>query len=598
MARIVNQTLFRRVLYRTLIVPLVLLATLPTLLSYLGQDLVNASASEHQTIETISAAHETEKLIIDSETGLRGYQLTGNISFLEPYQWAESSLPSRWEHLHQLVRNNPDRIRILNQLEHAYNQWKAFATRAIEGRRLGGTGSTEFNLEGRTLMDEARQNLLQFNAAEDKELAENSASVDAMRRVVHRFRYAAAALIFFVTGIWTWRQLRFLAKNYEASLEELTEQKEWFRVTLTSIGDAVIVTNRDGKVSFINPEAERLTGWEWKDAQDKSLRAIFRIVNEQTRHPADDPVEKVFRDQRVVGLANHTLLISKHGVEWPIEDSASPIYGNTGEIMGVVLVFHDATELRRAEKLLKNYSNDLEKKVLERTIELHRTINDLQAFSYSVSHDLRAPLRAMQAYAQVLQDDYGDKLDGTGRDYLARVASSAQRLDALIQDILTYSRLGGEQQAIQPVNLDQLMTDIVEQYPSIKEASAAIDVRRPLAVVMGHEPALTQVISNLLGNALKFVPPDRTARIIVATEVKENTVILSISDNGIGIRPEDHARIFKMFEQVDGKKYTGTGIGLAIVKRAVEQMQGTVGLESAVGEGSRFWIELLKPRPA
>jgi signal transduction histidine kinase len=115
---------------------------------------------------------------------------------------------------------------------------------------------------------------------------------------------------------------------------------------------------------------------------------------------------------------------------------------------------------------------------------------------------------------------------------------------------------------------------------------------------MGHEPALTQVISNLLGNALKFVPPDRKARIILSTELRENTVVLSVSDNGIGVRPEDHARIFKMFEQVDGKKYAGTGIGLAIVKRAVEQMHGNVGVESTVGEGSRFWIELLKPRPS
>ncbi len=596
MARIVNQKLFRRVLYRTLIVPLVLLAFLPWTLAYLGQDLVDATASEQRSVEIIAASHETEKLIVDSETGLRGYQLTGNLSFLEPYQWAESSLPSRWEHLRELVRSNPEQTRDLEDAERSFQRWKTFAERAIEQRRVGGTGTTEFNVEGKAAMDATRKSLLEFNIAEQKSLTSHSAAVASTRRLVHIFRYAVAAAIFLITGVWAWRQLRFLAHSYEESLAELNKQKEWFRVTLTSIGDAVIVTNRDGKVTFINPEAERLTGWEWKDAKEKSLRAIFRIINEQTRHPADDPVEKVFRENRVVGLANHTLLIAKNGTEWPIEDSASPINGQDGEIIGVVLVFHDATEIRRAEKLLKNYSNDLEKKVLERTIELHRTINDLQAFSYSVSHDLRSPLRAMQAYAQVLQDDYGSKLDETGRDYLSRVSNSAQRLDALIQDILTYSRLGGEQQSIQPVDLNRLVTDIVEQYPSLKEVSHAIEVRQPLAAVMGHEPALTQVISNLLGNALKFIPADRVPRIIVSTEAKENTVLLSVSDNGIGVRAEDQARIFKMFEQVDGKKYSGTGIGLAIVKRAVEQMQGSVGVESTLGEGSRFWVELLKPR--
>jgi PAS domain S-box-containing protein len=257
---------------------------------------------------------------------------------------------------------------------------------------------------------------------------------------------------------------------------------------------------------------------------------------------------------------------------------------------------NDATEVRLAARILKTHAEELEQKVLVRTLELQSTISELEAFSYTVSHDLRAPLRAMQGYTHVLLEDFADKWGNEERDLLNRINKAAERLDILIQDLLTYSKVSKRRQAIVPVNLDRLVQDILTQYPTFQDAQLSIEVLRPLEPVMGNESGLTQVISNLLTNAVKFTSPDRPQKIRVWTEAKEFTVRLWIEDNGIGIDSENHLRIFKMFEQVDGKRFEGTGMGLAIAAKGVEGMQGSIGLESNLGSGTKLWIELLKPK--
>ena len=256
---------------------------------------------------------------------------------------------------------------------------------------------------------------------------------------------------------------------------------------------------------------------------------------------------------------------------------------------------NDATEIRLASRILKTHAEDLEQKVAVRTLELQSTINELEAFSYTVSHDLRAPLRAMQGYTHALLEDFADKWGAEERDLLARINKAAERLDTLIQDLLTYSKVSKRRQAIVPVNLDHLVQDILTQYPTFQDAKLSFEVVRPLEPILGNESGLTQVISNLLTNAVKFVSPDRLQMIKIWTEAKEFTVRLWIEDNGIGIDSENHLRIFKMFEQVDGKRFEGTGMGLAIAAKGVEGMQGSIGLESNLGSGTKVWIELLKP---
>jgi PAS domain S-box-containing protein len=451
-------------------------------------------------------------------------------------------------------------------------------------------------LSRKALMDSIRSQFATILDDEEQILKARTSEANTTKRVTFGFEILALGLVAVLTGLHVARQMRLLADSYQESLLETATQKEWFRVTLSSIGDAVIVTDLNGQTTFMNAEAERMTGWLMGEAKGKALRSVFRIVNEETRNPVDDPVEKVFKEKRIVGLANHTLLISKGGAEWPIEDSAAPIYNPDQSMVGVVLVFHDATEMRRAEKVLRSHAENLEQMVLARTVELQRTINELEAFSYTVSHDLRAPLRAMQGYSNALLEDFSEKWGEKERDYLNRICKAAERLDVLIQDLLTYSKVSKEHQAVVPVSLDRLIQDILSQYPTFQNPAVKFEIQHPLETVLGHESGLTQAISNLLTNAVKFVSPDRPSKIKIWTDAKEHTVRLWIEDNGIGIDPENHSRIFKMFEQVESKKYTGNGIGLAIAKKAVENMHGSIGLESSLGNGTKMWIELLKAK--
>ena len=261
--------------------------------------------------------------------------------------------------------------------------------------------------------------------------------------------------------------------------------------------------------------------------------------------------------------------------------------------------------LRESERQLRESNTDLERRVAERTASLEETISDLEDFSHSITHDLRAPLRAIRSFAQIL----GEECLACGRpkaqEHIHRITSAAARMDRLIQDVLQYSRLARSELRLSPVNVQELLRGIIESYPAFQPPQVEIQINGPLPRMLGNEAALTQCFSNLLGNALKFVAPGTRPQVRVWAErvgdPKAETrdpqpatlsiVRLSFADNGIGIPKDAHERIFKMFQRLD-KSYDGTCVGLTVVRKAVEKMGGKVGLESEPGRGSRFWIEL------
>jgi signal transduction histidine kinase len=232
--------------------------------------------------------------------------------------------------------------------------------------------------------------------------------------------------------------------------------------------------------------------------------------------------------------------------------------------------------------------------VQERTRELEAANQELDAFSYSISHDLRAPLRAMQGFTEALLEDYGERLDSTGQDYAQRIVAASHRMDALIQDLLAYSRLSRTEVRLDPVNVETAVDEVCGQLATeLKDRGATITVDRPLARVMAHRTVFGQVLANLLTNAVKFVAPDTPPRVRIWTELRGDWVRLGVDDNGIGIVPEHRERIFRAFERLHGvEQYPGTGIGLAIVQKGIARLGGQVGVESAPGQGSRFWVEL------
>ena len=236
----------------------------------------------------------------------------------------------------------------------------------------------------------------------------------------------------------------------------------------------------------------------------------------------------------------------------------------------------------------------LEERVRARTSELQERNDDLAAFAYSISHDLRSPLRAMEGFSQALIEDHGDRLDEAGRHHAERVVKAARRMDQLIDDLLAYSQLSRAELPLTRVDLGRLVRSALEQIDGdVRTRQARIVVDDGLPTVVGHGGTLTQVLVNLLANGIKFVPGERAPEVRVRAEARAGRVRLWIEDNGIGIAPEHHERIYRVFERLHGATdYPGTGIGLAIVRKAMERMGGSTGVESDVGRGSRFWIDL------
>jgi signal transduction histidine kinase len=274
----------------------------------------------------------------------------------------------------------------------------------------------------------------------------------------------------------------------------------------------------------------------------------------------------------------------------------SPVFNAGGQLVYIIHRVQDVTEYMR----LQGRQSELETETFLRSIDLAKanrklqaTVNDLEAFAYSLSHDMRAPLRAIQSYSEAILADYGNETPAEAADFLKRVISAANRMDRLIQDVLTFSRLSRQEIKLAAVNVDKLVHEIIHERPELQSPQAEISVEGSLLPMVGHEASLTQCISNLLSNAVKFVERGVTPRVRIYSEALDNDARLWFEDNGVGIARESQERLFCMFQRLHrADQYEGTGIGLAIVRKAVERMNGQVGVQSEPGKGSRFWVQL------
>ena len=286
--------------------------------------------------------------------------------------------------------------------------------------------------------------------------------------------------------------------------------------------------------------------------------------------------------------------------------TVSPFRDAAGNVIGASKIARDITEqkqiqeaLRKANQALTLLNQELEQRVQQRTGSLNEAVSQMEEFAYGVSHDLRSPVRAMQGYARALLEDYGDRLDEPGRQYLQKIMHGSVQMYRLIEDVLTYARVARHQIQLQPVSLDSLVRELVQHYPEMQPPRAEVVIRAPLLPVLAHELSLTQALANLMNNAIKFVAPGTVPRVELWTERRSAFVRLWVKDNGIGIKPEQQSRLFSMFERAHTERpYEGTGIGLAIVRKALEKMGGAAGVQSDGIHGAAFWIELPAAEPA
>jgi len=361
-----------------------------------------------------------------------------------------------------------------------------------------------------------------------------------------------------------------------------------------SSDDAIISKSLHGVVTSWNQSAERIFGYTVAEAVG---RHISFLIPEDRWQEEPEILSRLQRGERVEHF--ETIRRHKDGELREISLTISPVRNSDGTIIGASKVARDITERKRSERALaaaqaelKQANAKLEQMVAERTASLREAVAQMEEFSYTVSHDLRAPLRAMQTYSEALMEEYANRLDAAGLHYLNRIASSTRRMDKMVLDLLTYSRINRADLIMTPVSLDRLTQEIIENYPGMQQAEADIAIE-PLGNVLGHEPSLVQAVANLLTNAVKFVAPGVRPSVKVWAESKASRRRIWFQDNGIGIPSPVQARLFQMFERINpSADYEGNGVGLAIVRKALQRMGGDVGMESDGATGSRFWIEL------
>jgi PAS domain S-box-containing protein len=393
-----------------------------------------------------------------------------------------------------------------------------------------------------------------------------------------------------------YERLRVQTRKDKKAFEMAAVQSQYLAAIVMYSADAIISKNLDGIITSWNVGAEAMFGYTTDEVIGRSVTILFpenHLDEEQAI------IERIRRGEMVDHY--ETVRMRKDGSLVNISLTVSPIVDHLGNVVGASKIARDITQRKQAETELRaiaielaQYRDELEMRVAERTASLQEAVTQMEEFSYTVSHDLRAPLRGMSMYCEMLASDYREFLEDNpeANRYVQRILENSQRLDRMVQDVLTYGRVARSDLTLEPVALDQVVRDIVEHYPDLQQLSSQIDAKS-LGEVVGNVTLLTQAISNLLVNATKFVREGEYPKIKVWSEQEGDNLKLLVQDNGIGVDPRYQHRLFTIFERINPElPYEGNGIGLAIVRRATERMGGSVGMSSDGANGSTFWIKL------
>jgi len=365
-------------------------------------------------------------------------------------------------------------------------------------------------------------------------------------------------------------------------LEAETRRNRFFTLALDMLG----IADFNGRLLQLNSSWEKVLGYP-----EEELKAVsgLELVHPNDRALMLEQFEVLRRGGTAAQLEGRYR--HKNGTYRWLLWSAVPFQAEN-----LIYIFaRDITPRKEAEAEVA-----LLNKQLEQRLDALTAINgELEAFNYSIAHDLRTPLRSMSGFAKALLEDESTNLTALGLEYATRIARSANYMDSLLLDMLAYSRLAGAEIAPEVFSLDEPVCELLTLVESeIRDRNVTIDVQSPLGIVFAHLPTFKQILTNLISNSIKFLAPDRSPRVRVFTTPQGQYLRLWVADNGIGIAPEHHEKIFGLFQRLhDNQTYPGTGIGLALVRKGVERMGGRVGVESDLGQGSRFWVDLPAPPP-
>ena len=579
---------FRQILVTTVLLPLVLLLLLALVLAWQIQRTLREQRRIDHTDRITAQLNELERLVVDQETGLRGYQLTRDPTTLEPYQNAEGQLHQTLDRLLLLVRDDPDQLRRLRQIRDSHELWMGFAGRAMDNLRAGKLfGDTGLDLNGAQRMAALRTQLGAMTKVEAARRDEEVESTNSQVRTLMTVLLASSIGVGIVLGIYTQRNMKKVSAAFRTSLEEaheradeLVESRQWLQTTLESVGDGLIACNQKGYIELMNPVAQRLTGWTLEEAKGRRLATVFRTVDEETREPVKNPGEETDDP----AAKNHALLLAKDDAEYLIDQSAAPIRDARGKVAGVVLVFRDVTDVRKREAALM----------------AHEKLAVAGRLSASIAHEIHNPLDSVANLHYLMEKETDGALQ---QRYLAM---AQQELNRTLQISRAMLGLYREPKAPVEVNMRELLQSVLLLLDrQLKDQFVAVERRlEEDAFIQGFPGELRQVFTNLITNAAEAAGPRGRVQVLLESELPADTrpgAMVTISDSGPGVPESVQAKLFKPFFTTKGE--LGTGLGLWVSRGIVEKHGGKIELSNSIdpaypGAAVRVYLPALGPAAA
>jgi PAS domain S-box-containing protein len=385
-------------------------------------------------------------------------------------------------------------------------------------------------------------------------------------------------------------RIHLLAERKKAE-NDLRELNNDFVTLLENAGDFIYFKDHDSRFRFCSQTLAHITGHDsWRDMRGKN---DFEVFPEETAHIYHDEEQPIFREGKTLLNKTDPYFDSQGKQRW-VNTNKWPVFDeNKKTVVGIFGISRDITELKVAEDKIVELNRDLEQRVEERTAQLEAVNNELESFSYSVSHDLRTPLRAIDGFSHILLDDYANKLDDEGKRLLNIVRDNTHRMGQLIDDILKFSRTGRVELTSSGIDMEQMARAVFEEFKSAIAGSKLQMEIDPIPPTRGDSAMMRQVFANLISNAIKFSSTTKNPRIQVGATVSGDETVYYVRDNGVGFDMKYADKLFGVFQRLHSvNEFEGTGIGLAIVKRIITRHGGRVWADGKVNAGATIYFAL------
>jgi PAS domain S-box-containing protein len=512
------------------------------------------------------------RYVVEMDTGLRGYRLTGDQTFLDSYNDAKSKVTDQAQLLQRLTADNAGQQRRLQELFDLDSRWVSWADQQLK-EHPGDPSTQQELLSGQQLITAIRDKQREFINVEEALRRTRSRRASNLNVLGVGSAILLSLLIASLLFTLTRRELLKLSSAYERHLQieaerarELQESREFFRITFRSLGEAAIAADPNGKISFINPAASELTGWSDQESIGRPLRDVLRLIDERTRFDLEDPMERVRQAQAAVATSNHVALLRRDGQELPVELNGAPILNDRGKLAGVVILFRDITQRR----------------LIEQTLRASERLTLAGRLSATIAHEIRNPLDTVSNLVYLMEHEAGQST--ATMQYLKMASDELARITQITSQLLTFHR---EARAPVKVDLPDVLESVVTLFaPQIRKNHIQVDQRFDSSVpVRGYPGELRQVFLNLVGNAIDAMPQGgklvlHVRQSSVPSDHSRRGMRVTIADNGTGIAPGVRINLFAPFYTTKGEK--GTGLGLWVCRGILEKHEGTIHLSSTV----------------